>query len=137
MKILLHKVSFLYCFSIILSQQIGCFSFTFLCSWIQNYVLKEENNDKNTKKKKELSLLLFNFRKLPYVSVCTSFSFNFLLFSFAVIEERDPDVYLCVHYRHFTVGELIYKNIMKAVHNSKATLVILSRYVAKFILSQI
>ncbi|GIY04247.1 protein toll [Caerostris darwini] len=44
-----------------------------------------------------------------------------------VIEEKDPDVSLCLHYKHFLPGEFIQRNIMWAVECSKRTVLVLSR----------
>ncbi|GIY94993.1 protein toll, partial [Caerostris extrusa] len=47
--------------------------------------------------------------------------------SFAVIEEKDPDIRLCLHYKHFLPGEFIPENIEKAVQRSKRTVLVLSK----------
>ncbi|KAG8200403.1 hypothetical protein JTE90_028578 [Oedothorax gibbosus] len=44
-----------------------------------------------------------------------------------VVEKRAPNVRLCLHYKHFLPGEFITDNILNAVHNSKRTVLILSR----------
>lgn len=44
------------------------------------------------------------------------------------IEDRDPNIRLCLHYRHFIPGEFISDNITRAVKNSRRTVLILSRY---------
>ncbi|GIY57032.1 protein toll [Caerostris darwini] len=44
-----------------------------------------------------------------------------------VIEEKDPDIRLCLHYKHFLPGEFIQRNIMRAVECSKRTVLVLSR----------
>ncbi|GIY87977.1 protein toll [Caerostris extrusa] len=44
-----------------------------------------------------------------------------------VIEDKDPDIRLCLHYKHFLPGEFIQKNIMRAVKCSKRTALVLSR----------
>ncbi|GIY20520.1 protein toll [Caerostris extrusa] len=44
-----------------------------------------------------------------------------------VIEEKDPDIRLCLHYKHFLPGEFIERNIMRAVECSKRTVLVLSR----------
>ncbi|GIX70605.1 hypothetical protein CDAR_459771 [Caerostris darwini] len=43
------------------------------------------------------------------------------------IEEKDPDIRLCLHYKHFLPGEFIQENIMRAVKCSKRTVLVLSR----------
>ncbi|GIY33102.1 protein toll [Caerostris darwini] len=44
-----------------------------------------------------------------------------------MIEEKDPDIRLCLHYKHFLPGEFIQRNIMRAVECSKRTVLVLSR----------
>ncbi|GIY33096.1 protein toll [Caerostris darwini] len=44
-----------------------------------------------------------------------------------VIEEKDPDIRLCVHYKHFLPGEFIQENIERAVGRSKRTVLVLSK----------
>ncbi|GIY34684.1 protein toll [Caerostris darwini] len=44
-----------------------------------------------------------------------------------VIEEKDPDIRLCLHYKHFFPGEFIQRNIRRAVECSKRTVLVLSR----------
>ncbi|GIX83739.1 protein toll [Caerostris extrusa] len=44
-----------------------------------------------------------------------------------VIEEKDPNIRLCLHYKHFLPGEFIQRNIMRAVECSKRTVLVLSR----------
>ncbi|GIY57403.1 protein toll [Caerostris extrusa] len=41
-----------------------------------------------------------------------------------VIEEKDPDIRLCLHYKHFLPGEFIQENIEKAVQRSKRTVLV-------------
>ncbi|GIY34090.1 protein toll [Caerostris extrusa] len=48
-------------------------------------------------------------------------------FSFAGIEEKVPDIRLCLHYKHFLPGEYIQENIVRAVECSKRTVLVLSR----------
>ncbi|GIY21914.1 protein toll [Caerostris darwini] len=43
------------------------------------------------------------------------------------IETRDPNVKLFLHYKHFLPGEYIHLNIMRAVHLSKRTVLVLSK----------
>ncbi|GIY31474.1 protein toll [Caerostris darwini] len=43
------------------------------------------------------------------------------------IEEKDPDIRLCLHYKHFLPGEFIQDNIMRAAKCSKRTVLVLSR----------
>ncbi|GIY34678.1 toll-like receptor Tollo [Caerostris darwini] len=47
--------------------------------------------------------------------------------SFALIGEKDPDIRLCLHYKHFLPGEFIQENIKKAVERSKRTVLVLSK----------
>ncbi|GIX95172.1 protein toll [Caerostris extrusa] len=44
-----------------------------------------------------------------------------------VIEEKDPDIRLCLHYKHFLPGEFIQRNIRKAMVCYKRTVLVLSR----------
>ncbi|GFT68417.1 protein toll [Nephila pilipes] len=44
-----------------------------------------------------------------------------------VIEEKQPNIRLCIHYKHFRAGDFIHENILTAVQNSKRTVLILSR----------
>ncbi|GIY21919.1 protein toll [Caerostris darwini] len=43
------------------------------------------------------------------------------------IEEKDPSIRLCLHYKHFLPGEFIHENIMRAVECSKRTVLVLSQ----------
>ncbi|GIY00709.1 protein toll [Caerostris extrusa] len=43
------------------------------------------------------------------------------------IEARDPRVKLFIHYKHFMPGELIQLNILRAIHVSKRTVLVLSK----------
>lgn len=53
------------------------------------------------------------------------------------IEKRDPNIRLCLHYRHFIPGEFISDNITRAVKNSKRTVLILSRYAHQTFISYV
>ncbi|GIY01971.1 protein toll [Caerostris darwini] len=44
-----------------------------------------------------------------------------------VIEQKDLDIRLCLHYKHFLPGEFVQSNIMRAVECSKRTVLVLSR----------
>ncbi|GFW00301.1 protein toll [Trichonephila clavipes] len=44
-----------------------------------------------------------------------------------VIEEKDPNIRLCLHYKHFLPGAFIHENILNAVQDSKRTVLILTR----------
>lgn len=58
---------------------------------------------------------------------CILYIFTYVIFSLE-IENKDPNIRLCVHYRHFMAGEFIQDNITKAVKSSKKTVIILSKY---------
>ncbi|PRD32184.1 UNVERIFIED_CONTAM: Tollo [Trichonephila clavipes] len=48
-------------------------------------------------------------------------------FNLSVIEEKDPNIRLCLHYKHFLPGAFIHENILNAVQYSKRTVLILTR----------